>query len=65
MRVEKKKAFAYRVPIGDYNYLQCNFENEWQNRGIIKFNFFDLNIRICILLMYSYLFGLLGGLYSV
>ena len=24
MRVEKKnKAFAYRVPIGDYNYLQC------------------------------------------
>ena len=25
MRVEKKpKAFAYRVPIGDYNYLQCS-----------------------------------------
>jgi hypothetical protein len=24
----KKKAFAYRVPIGDYNYLQCIvFEN--------------------------------------
>ena len=24
MRMEKKnKAFAYRVPIGDYNYLQC------------------------------------------
>ena len=24
MRVEKKtKAFAYTVPIGDYNYLQC------------------------------------------
>ena len=23
MRVEKK-AFAYRVPIGDYNYLQCS-----------------------------------------
>ena len=24
MRVQKKpKAFAYRVPIGDYNYLQC------------------------------------------
>ena len=23
MRVEKNKAFAYRVPIGDYNYLQC------------------------------------------
>ena len=24
MRVEKQnKAFAYRVPIGDYNYLQC------------------------------------------
>ena len=23
MRVQKK-AFAYRVPIGDYNYLQCN-----------------------------------------
>ena len=24
MRVERKnKAFAYRVPIGDYNYLQC------------------------------------------
>ena len=20
----KKEAFAYRVPIGDYNYLQCN-----------------------------------------
>jgi hypothetical protein len=26
MRVEKKpKAFAYRVPIGDYNYLQWVF----------------------------------------
>ena len=26
MRVEKKpKAFAYRVPIGDYNYLQCRY----------------------------------------
>ena len=25
MRVEKKpKAFAYRVPIGDYNYLECS-----------------------------------------
>ena len=25
MRVEKiNKAFAYRVPIGDYNYLQCS-----------------------------------------
>ena len=25
MRVQKKpKAFAYRVPIGDYNYLQCS-----------------------------------------
>ena len=23
MQVEKNKAFAYRVPIGDYNYLQC------------------------------------------
>ena len=24
MRVQKiNKAFAYRVPIGDYNYLQC------------------------------------------
>ena len=23
MWVEKTKAFAYRVPIGDYNYLQC------------------------------------------
>ena len=27
MRVEKKnKAFAYRVPIGDYNYLQCRID---------------------------------------
>ena len=27
MRVEKKhKAFAYRVPIGDYNYLQCTLQ---------------------------------------
>ena len=26
MRVEKK-AFAYRVPIGDYNYLQCCLGN--------------------------------------
>ena len=26
MRVEKQnKAFAYRVPIGDYNYLQCSY----------------------------------------
>ena len=25
MRVQiKNKAFAYRVPIGDYNYLQCS-----------------------------------------
>ena len=32
MRVEKKtKAFAYRVPIGDYNYLQCAFH---KNRKI-------------------------------
>ena len=23
MRVQKKKAFAYRGTIGDYNYLQC------------------------------------------
>ena len=23
MWVQKNKAFAYRVPIGDYNYLQC------------------------------------------
>ena len=26
MRVQKK-AFAYRVPIGDYNYLQCSMQN--------------------------------------
>ena len=27
MRVQKNnKAFAYRVPIGDYNYLQCELE---------------------------------------
>ena len=27
MRVEKKnKAFAYRVPIGDYKYLQCVYD---------------------------------------
>ena len=26
MRVQKKnKAFAYRVPIGDYNYLQSSY----------------------------------------
>ena len=33
MRVQKThKAFAYRVPIGDYNYLQCTnapFEIHW------------------------------------
>ena len=29
MRVQKKnKAFAYRVPIGDYNYLQCRLPTE-------------------------------------
>ena len=28
MQVEKtNKAFAYRVPIGDYNYLQCAVKN--------------------------------------
>ena len=25
---KKKKRFAYRVPIGDYNYLQCMNEME-------------------------------------
>ena len=36
MRVEKK-AFAYRVPIGDYNYLQCQsictHYNRFENKG--------------------------------
>ena len=27
----EKKAFAYRVPIGDYNYLQCI------DRGLLSF----------------------------
>ena len=32
MRVQKKKkAFANRVPIGDYDYLQCNF-----SKGLTK-----------------------------
>jgi hypothetical protein len=31
MRVEKtNKAFAYRVPIGDYNYLQCRSTTDYQ-----------------------------------
>ena len=29
MRVEKNKAFAYRVSIGDYNHLQCNYVYSW------------------------------------
>ena len=37
MRVQKK-AFAYRVPIGDYNYLQCLF----QGSNTLK-NFFVMN----------------------
>ena len=33
MRVEKQnKAFAYRVPIGDYNYLQCMYEDVWNKK---------------------------------
>ena len=39
MRVEKKnKAFAYRVPIGDYNYLQCNvcFNDDKSAKVILK-----------------------------
>ena len=33
MRVEKNnKALAYRVPIGDYNYLQCLLTNELQSK---------------------------------
>ena len=36
MRVEKKpKAFAYRVPIGDYNYLQCNLAYQGTPRLIL------------------------------
>ena len=32
MRVENNnKAFAYRVPIGDYNYLQCTIHHHEQN----------------------------------
>ena len=31
MLVEKKKAFVNRVPIGDYNYLQCG-----RQKGIPK-----------------------------
>ena len=32
MRVEKNKAFAYRVPIGDYNYWQC-----WKIHNVFVF----------------------------
>ena len=36
MRVEKiNKAFAYRVPIGDFNYLQCTASYcNWQHANI-------------------------------
>ena len=34
MRVQKNnKAFAYRVPIGDYNYLQCTLSHYFLNLG--------------------------------
>ena len=39
MRVEKKnKAFAYRVPIGDYNYLQCidNYHGTVPSKNCVK-----------------------------
>ena len=33
MRVQKNnKAFAYRVPIGDYNYLQCTIQRNHNQR---------------------------------
>ena len=33
MLVQKKpKAFAYRVPIGDYNYLQCKVHDKANNK---------------------------------
>ena len=36
----KKKAFAYRVPIGDYNYLQCkNEKRKVLNKKVKKFEF--------------------------
>ena len=49
MRVEKNpKAFAYRVPIGDYNYLQCgpileNLETKLSSRNFSQ----KTNEQIC------------------
>ena len=35
MRVQKRnKAFAYRVPIGDYNYLQCMYLAKLENVSV-------------------------------
>ena len=31
MGTKKPKAFAYIVPIGDYNYLQCNLKGSDMN----------------------------------
>ena len=39
MRVQNKnKAFAYRVPIGDYNYLQCTY-NEYGPEIVKKYKY--------------------------
>ena len=43
MRVQKEnKAFAYRVPIGDYNYLQCTFKVSPTFPALPDKNFSDL-----------------------
>ena len=51
----EKKAFAYRVPIGDYNYLQCGArpKNVESTKDIIKIRLFliygqsILLLRLC------------------
>ena len=55
MRMEKQnKAFAYRVPIGDYNYLQCTsfyYNHNKTNQKLtsqgkfVKRSFFTLGIK--------------------
>ena len=47
MRVQKKKAFAYRVPIGDYNYLQCKLKakSKWLDHLHICIRSISLALR--------------------
>ena len=50
---KKNKAFAYRVPIGDYNYLQCR-----KNEGTIVISTFKIDkIKVALKFDFYLLLG--------